>query len=147
MLNKIKEFENLSNILEPDSSEREKIRNAIVSYSESFLENIEKIKTYQTTADKGSQLLEFPVKETGMPIDQIIELISHNVDRPGLNPASGGHIAYVPGGGIYPSSLGDYLSDITNRYAGVFYANPGAVRIENILIRWMCQMFGLLFYY
>ena len=77
-----------------------------------------------------------------MDIHQIIELIRHNVDRPGLNPASGGYLGYVPGGGIYPASLGDYLADISNRYAGTFYASPGAVRIENMLLKWMCQLFG-----
>ena len=46
------------------------------------------------------------------------------------------------GGGLYPSALGDYLADITNRYAGVFYGDPGAVRVENVLIRWLCDVFG-----
>jgi len=48
----------------------------------------------------------------------------------------------VPGGGIFHAALGDYLAAATNRYAGIFFANPGAVRIENILIRWMCKMVG-----
>jgi glutamate/tyrosine decarboxylase-like PLP-dependent enzyme len=76
-------------------------------------------------------------------MEQLLSLIAKNVDRPGLNPASGGHIAYIPGGGIYPSALGDYMADVTNRYAGVFYGGPGAVRMENILIRWLCDLFGL----
>ena len=62
--------------------------------------------------------------------------------RPGLNPASGGHLAYIPGGGIYYSALGDYLADVFNRYAGVFYAGPGAVRMENMLLRWMNDVIG-----
>ena len=56
------------------------------------------------------------------------------------NPASGGHLGYVPGGGIYISSLADYMVDVTNRFAGIFFANPGAVRMENMLIRWMCDL-------
>ncbi|MCH2022575.1 MAG: pyridoxal-dependent decarboxylase [Saprospiraceae bacterium] len=142
MIDKIKQLEKISRQLEPIAEERLKLRETVIDYSESFINDIEKSKAYNITTDKGSQLLDYPIKETGLSIEKIIELLRFNVDRPGLNPASGGHIAYVPGGGIYPSSLGDFLADITNRYSGVFYANPGAVRIENILIRWLCDIFG-----
>ncbi|MDC0231419.1 pyridoxal-dependent decarboxylase [Aureispira] len=142
MLDKIKQLEKIAKQLEPVAEDRLKLRKTVIDYSESFIEGIENSKAYNITADKGSQLLDFPIKETGLSIENIIEIIRYNVDRPGLNPASGGHIAYIPGGGIYPSSLGDFLADITNRYSGVFYANPGAVRVENILIRWLCQIFG-----
>ena len=71
-----------------------------------------------------------------------MELLAANVDTPGLNPASGGHLGYIPGGGIYYSALGDYLADVFNRYAGIFYASPGAVRMENMLIRWMNSIVG-----
>lgn len=142
MIEKIKQLESIALQLEPNAAKRAQMRLAVVDYAESFLDNIEAGKAYQVTQDKGIQLLDFPVTEQGRSIQQLIDLIEYNVDRPGLNPASGGHIAYIPGGGIYPAALGDYLADITNRYAGVFYANPGAVRIENILIRWMCELFG-----
>lgn len=118
------------------------MRTAVVEYSENFLHNIDQLKAYQTTADKGKALWEHPITEEGISIHQALEILTYNVDRPGLNPASGGHIAYIPGGGLYPSSLGDYLADITNRYAGVFYASPGAVRLENMLLDWMCRLFG-----
>lgn len=59
-----------------------------------------------------------------------------------MNPASGGHLGYIPGGGIYYSALGDFLADITNRYAGVFFASPGAVRMENMLIAWFAEILG-----
>jgi glutamate/tyrosine decarboxylase-like PLP-dependent enzyme len=72
----------------------------------------------------------------------VLALIRDHVDTPGLNPASGGHLGYIPGGGIYFSALGDYLADVTNRFAGVFFASPGAVRMENMLIRWLAQILG-----
>jgi glutamate/tyrosine decarboxylase-like PLP-dependent enzyme len=69
-------------------------------------------------------------------------LLQERIDKTGLNPASGGHLGYIPGGGIYASALGDYIAAITNRYAGVFYASPGAVRIENALINWVGKLIG-----
>ncbi|MHB8843075.1 MAG: pyridoxal phosphate-dependent decarboxylase family protein, partial [Candidatus Aquicultor sp.] len=73
-------------------------------------------------------------------IEMSLSLIKKNVDTPHLNPASGGHLGYIPGGGIYLSSLGDYIADVTNRFAGIFFASPGAVRMENMLIRWMADL-------
>ncbi len=132
--------EDLSRALEPSASERETSNSAILSYASSFLEQIQDLKTYNFTESKGSRLLDSPISEEGIEIDRAIELIRKNVDTPGLNPASGGHLAYIPGGGIYYSALGDYLAAVFNRYAGVFYASPGAVRMENMLIRWMCDL-------
>jgi glutamate/tyrosine decarboxylase-like PLP-dependent enzyme len=60
----------------------------------------------------------------------------------GINPASGGHIGYIPGGGMYPSALGDFLADITNRYSGVAYASPGAAKMEQELVKWMTELVG-----
>ncbi len=114
----------------------------MLQYSENFLNNIDSLKAYVKTDDKGIGLLDSPISETGIGIDEAISLLKENVDRPGLNPASGGHLAYIPGGGIYYSALGDYLADVFNRYAGVFYASPGAVRMENMLIRWMNEIVG-----
>ena len=142
MIKKIKELEKVSRLLEPSAHERKEARKKVVTYSEDFLNDIEKINAYNVTPDKGIALLESPISEKPIDIDKAIKLIEKNVDFPGLNPASGGHLAYIPGGGIYYSALGDYLADIFNRYAGVFYASPGAVRMENMLIRWMAGIVG-----
>ncbi|MCB0662735.1 MAG: amino acid decarboxylase, partial [Saprospiraceae bacterium] len=97
---------------------------------------------YDHTDDKGIGILDLDIESTPRPIDEILQAVKTNVDRVGINPASGGHLGYIPGGGIYPTALGDYLAAVTNRYAGMFFGNPGAVRIENQLIRWMCKLVG-----
>ena len=131
-----------SRLLEPSAAEREAVRSQVVAYSENFLDNIDSLKAYAQGENTGAGLLDSPITETGIGIDAAISLLAENVDSPGLNPASGGHLAYIPGGGIYYSALGDYLADVFNRYAGVFYASPGAVRMENLLIRWMNCIVG-----
>ncbi|MGH9949180.1 MAG: pyridoxal phosphate-dependent decarboxylase family protein [Pyrinomonadaceae bacterium] len=142
MRKQLLELEWMSRRLEPAADEREKTRSGIISYSENFLENIESVNAYNVIPEKGIGLLDSPISEKGIEIEDAIDLIRENVDTPGLNPASGGHLAYIPGGGIYYAALGDYLADVFNRYAGVFYASPGAVRMENMLIRWMCDLVG-----
>lgn len=135
-------LESISRKLEPSSGDREAVRQQVIEYSEDFLNNIDTIKAFNVSDDKGIGLLDSPIAENGIDIDAVVDLIRENVDTPGLNPASGGHVAYIPGGGIYYSALGDYLADVFNRYAGVFYASPGAVRMENMLIRWMNDIVG-----
>jgi len=142
MRDRLLELERSSRLLEPDSAEREVVRSGVLAYSEDFLDNVESLNAYNVSDDKGNGLLDSPITETGIRINEAISLIRDNVDKPGLNPASGGHLAYIPGGGIYYSALGDYLADVFNRYAGVFYASPGAVRMENMLIRWMSEVVG-----
>src|ERR1041385_3849670 len=142
MRKRLLQLEKTSRLLEPNAGERKYARKKVIDYTEKFIHNIERSKAYEFTADKGAALLDSPISESGTNIEEALKLIEENVDRPGLNPASGGHLGYIPGGGIYYSALGDYLADITNRYAGVFYANPGAVRMENMLIRWMCELVG-----
>src|SRR2546426_307045 len=134
MRNKLLELEKISRLLEPDAGERKDVRKKVITYTEDFIKKIEKTKAFNVSAENGAGLLNSPISESGISIDEIIPLIEKNIDFSGLNPASGGHLGYIPGGGIYFSALGDYLADITNRYAGVFYAGPGAVRMENQLI-------------
>ena len=142
MREQILELERSARSLEPSAAERAEVRGPVIEYSEVFLDGIEHLNAFSISDEKGAGLLESPIREQGSGIDELISLLRENVDAPGLNPASGGHLGYIPGGGIYTSALGDYLADVFNRYAGVFYASPGAVRMENMLIRWMNGLVG-----
>lgn len=139
---KIKSLEKISKRLEPSHRNRTNVEKQIISYAEEFLKELPNMNTYQVTENKGIGLLDSPFAEDPASIRKTLKLIRNHVDTPGLNPASGGHLGYIPGGGVYYSSLGDYLAAVTNRYSGVFFANPGAVRMENMLIRWMGQILG-----
>src|ERR1039457_6657994 len=136
MLDKIKELEKIARQLEPNAAARKGVRKKVVDYTENFLDNIYSLKAYDLTEDKGKGIFDSPINDVPVDIDEAIKIIFENVDTQGLNPASGGHLGYIPGGGIYYSALGDYMADITNRYAGIFFASPGAVRMENMLIDW-----------
>jgi aromatic-L-amino-acid/L-tryptophan decarboxylase len=142
MIEKIKALEAQARLLDPEANTRAAFRQAAVAHGENFLESMDAKPAYVLTQDKGAALLNAPLQEAGIPMDEALGLVAENVDRPGLNPASGGHLGYIPGGGIYLSALGDMIADITNRYSGVFFANPGAVRMENMLVRWMADIIG-----
>ncbi|MBK8043531.1 MAG: aminotransferase class V-fold PLP-dependent enzyme [Haliscomenobacter sp.] len=129
-------------MLEPGAADRENWTSKAAQYGSAFIDGLPEGKTYLPDQDRGRALASLPFGEEGRGIDEVLEAIHLGVNSSGINPASGGHLGYVPGGGVFPSALGDYLAAVTNRYAGIFFANPGAVRMENDLIRWMCQLVG-----
>lgn len=142
MRSAISALEQLSRQLEPVSGKRELVRKKVIDYSEHFINHLDTIKAFDASAADGSGLFASSIAEEPVDIESVLNLLRKEVDHAGLNPASGGHLGYIPGGGIYYAALGDYLADVFNRYAGVYFASPGAVRMENMLIRWMSSLMG-----
>ena len=116
---------------------------SLANYSSDFLKDTHKGLAYKETQDKGLGIRSIPIPEKGARNpDELLEHYKKHVEDAGLNPASGGHLAYIPGGGVPVSAFGDFIAAITNRYSGVFFANPGAVRMENLLVEWMAKELG-----
>ena len=139
---RLENLERFSASLEPLAEYRRAWNEQVFQYGEQFLENLEEAKTYEVEGDKGLGLLAATIQEEGRSLEDLLDLFRKHVDEPGANPAGPGMVAYIPGGGIVPAALGDYLAAITNNYAGIFFSGPGAVVMENQLLRWMCQMVG-----
>lgn len=142
MINQIKKLQEKAQILEPNLEDRLHWQRKVEQYAFEFIDTLPQTKTYITSVDQGVDLLNHPFSDTPISIEKALDILDKNVDTPGLNPASGGHLGYIPGGGIFPTALGDYLAAVTNRYAGIFFGGPGAVRMENMLIKWMCSIMG-----
>lgn len=142
MRDRIKRLEEKARELEPDSDFRDRVIEAVVKYGNEFLDQLPNLPAYWTTEDKGSGIYRSPISEEPIGIEAALAILKRDVDRPGLNPASGGHLAYIPGGGLFTSAPADYLASLTNRYSGVFFASPGAVRMENLLLDWMVEVVG-----
>ena len=142
MREEILKLEETSRLLEPSPTLRANWTQKVTEYSDDFIDNIENLKAYVVSEENGRDLLNTHFRESGRNIEDVLKILKENVDSIGLNPASGGHLGYIPGGGIYTTALGDFLAAVTNRYAGIFYGSPGAVRVENQLIRWMNELIG-----
>ncbi len=128
--------------LEPPPAERTAVRESVVGYAEGFVDRIHELKAYEHRKEVARELRALPIAEEPTPVEEVLDALARCVDAPGLNPASGGHLAYIPGGGLYYSALGDYLADVTNNYAGIRFTGPGAVEMENVLLDWMAEVVG-----
>ncbi|MBK8489598.1 MAG: aminotransferase class I/II-fold pyridoxal phosphate-dependent enzyme [Saprospirales bacterium] len=141
-IERIKALEVVSKRLEPDGVQRADWNQKVQAYADQFIDKLPDAKGYVWPEKVRDWPQDCPIGETPRELDELLQILEREVDEVGLNPASGAHLAYIPGGGVFPTALGDYLAAVTNRYSGLYFANPGAVQLENQVIRWMCDMVG-----
>ncbi|MEX2456450.1 MAG: pyridoxal-dependent decarboxylase, partial [Balneolaceae bacterium] len=142
MKKKILQLEQKARILDEGDHHHNELMKSATEYGDRFLQSLSKQKAYEIFDESVDSLLEDPLEETPGNIREIIQDIENRVIPPGLNPASGNHYGYIPGGGLAAGAAGDYLAAITNPYAGVYFSSPGAVNLERRLIRWMAEFIG-----
>ncbi len=141
MLKKIEQLRQASTGLEPSAAERGDMLRQTAVYAETFLNELAELNAFVPEDGHSNRLVQ-PFSEDPGRFSELLKLLADAVDHEGINAASGGQMGYIPGGGMYPSALGDFLADVFNRYAGVAFASPGAVRMEQQLVRWMADIVG-----
>jgi len=139
IVEKLQELARASAPLEPNENQRDAYAKQIKQFVEKFLGNIEQGKSFVKGHPSEAA---FALKEEPQSMEQLMDIYQKEVVELGINPASGGHLGYIPGGGIFTSALGDYIADISNEYAGMYYGSPGAVAMENELLNWLKEIFG-----
>jgi aromatic-L-amino-acid/L-tryptophan decarboxylase len=142
LVRRIRDVEAASRRLDPGPEERRTVRDPAVAYSESFLAELDHLRAYEADPGPAGGLRDLPIDEHPTAPDRLLEVLRAAVDTPGINPASGGHMGYIPGGGLYYAAVGDYLAAVMNRYSGVRFASPGATEMEDLLVAWMARLAG-----
>ncbi|MCM4161221.1 aminotransferase class V-fold PLP-dependent enzyme [Antarcticibacterium flavum] len=125
--------------LEPGEGERDRLLEELQYYSNNFINSLGEQKAY---IGEKADVSTFQIGEGTRTLKEVLEIYSREVAAKGVKPASGGHMGYIPGGGIFTAALGDYLADVTNEYAGISFASPGAVAMEHALLNWMKSLFN-----
>jgi glutamate/tyrosine decarboxylase-like PLP-dependent enzyme len=142
MIEEIKKLEKVSSVLDPDADERRRLRDNIIQYTEAFLEGMPQQKSYVDTNDKGIGIMDSPICDGPISLDEALALLKEHVDTPGEMVGPAGNLGYIPLGGLYSSALADFMASISNRYASVFFSAPGATRVERMLLKWIADMIG-----
>ena len=138
----IRQYREASACLDPGPRERQALLAKFNHYIERFLAELSTRPAFITTRHQGSGLYDSPIGEQGMDIDTVLDLFRRNVDDVGLSPVSPRFLAYIPPCSMYQGALADFLASVTNKFAGDFSNCPGAVRMENQLLRWMADLVG-----
>lgn len=138
LVQQIKQLEELSNQLEISEFERENTLKQVSAYTNQFINQLPVVKAFNEANQPSCGLEINNIKKS---LNQLLEIYQKEVVEKGIIAASGGHLGYIPGGGIFNASIADFLAAVTNPYAGIFYASPGAVTIENEVIDWLKKVF------
>ncbi len=128
--------------LDPGAAARQALLDPAHAYAQRLLDALSSRLTYDDDKAPASRLRALPIGEGPQPIEALVELFDQAVVHPGILPSHGGHLGYIPGGGLYVSAIADYLADVTNEYAGVWFAGPGSVEMENLVLEWMGRLMG-----
>ena len=139
IIRKIKKLSSCSSELEPSGLEREDYFMQVREFADQFIEGLKSSKVFSADSVNSNSL---SISGEKKDLARLLEIYSSEVANKGIKAASGGYLGYIPGGGLFMSALADFLADITNEYAGLYYASPGAVTIEKQVLDWMKSVFG-----
>jgi aromatic-L-amino-acid decarboxylase len=134
------ELERAARLLEPGRQERARLMALTTGYIDGFIDALPEMPGF--VEGECERLKHVAVGEQGASFDSLLDLLRTEVNHVGINSSSGACFGYIPGGGLWASAVGDLLAAATNRYAGVFFSSPGAVLIENQMVRWLCTVVG-----
>lgn len=83
-----------------------------------------------------------PAPEAGAALEPLLEQLFRDWIPRSFTAPSPGYLAYIPGGGLYPAALADFIADTTNRYTGVWQAAPALVQLEANALDWLRDWMG-----
>lgn len=93
-------------------------------------------------ADLCRALREPSAPETGTALEPLLDQLFDELIPRSFNTPGPGYLAYIPGGGVYPAALADFIADTTNRYTGVWTAAPALVQLEANVLEWLREWMG-----
>ncbi len=78
-----------------------------------------------------------PAPEQAAALGPLLDSLFHDWVPRSFTPPSPGYLAFIPGGGLYPAALADFIANTTNRYTGVWQAAPALVQLEANALDWL----------
>ena len=128
--------------LEPDSDDRRAIGGQALDHVLAFLDANPDTPANNSWSDVFAQRLEPEFTAAGRDAAEILDYLAQCVERPGFTTTSPRFMAYIPGGALFYSAIGDFLAAVSNKYSGFASASPGAVRLENACTAWLAKVVG-----
>jgi len=78
-----------------------------------------------------------PAPEQATAIGPLLDQLFNDLIPRSFTAAGPGYLAFIPGGGLFPAALADFITNTTNRYTGVWMAAPALVQLEANALDWL----------
>ncbi len=129
--------------LEPDRQRRAELAESVLAFLQDWFDRADTMPASGVDLDEALvSRLTVPPSEEGRGLDTILSDLEQ-AGRSGVYHPSGGHLSYIPNGGLYSAALGEFLAAGLNRYTGVSHAAPGMTTIEHGMVQWLTSLFEL----
>ncbi|HXG80480.1 MAG TPA: aminotransferase class V-fold PLP-dependent enzyme [Sphingomicrobium sp.] len=128
--------------LEPNAEQRRRLAEQVLEQALAFLEGNPDGPANIPASEVFAQRLDPEFAQEGRGLDAVLSYVDKCIAQPGFTTTSPRFMAYIPGGALFHSALGDFLAAVSNKYSGFASASPGAVRIENACCTWMAKVIG-----
>jgi len=80
--------------------------------------------------------------EEGMDFAPILDFLMKRAIPASMTHPHPAFMGYIPGGGLYPSAIADFIAAATNRYVGVSFSAPALARLERAVLDWFIEWMG-----
>jgi aromatic-L-amino-acid decarboxylase len=77
--------------------------------------------------------------EEGADFEPILDFLMNKAIPASITHPHPAFMGYIPGGGLYPSAVADFIAAATNRYVGVSFAAPVLACLERSVLDWFSQ--------
>ncbi len=75
--------------------------------------------------------------ERGTALEPLLDRLFAEWIPRSFTAAGPGYLAFIPGGGIFPAALADFIADSVNRFTGVWQAAPALLQLEANALDWL----------
>ncbi len=83
-----------------------------------------------------------PPPEQGTALEPLLDRLFREWVPRSFTASGPGYLAFIPGGGLFPAALADFISNTTNRYTGIWLAAPALVQLEANALDWLRDWMG-----
>ena len=77
-----------------------------------------------------------PAPERPAALETLLDSLFDEWVPRSFNCAHPGYLAFIPGGGVFPATLAEIITNTTNRFTGVWEAAPALVQLEANALEW-----------
>jgi aromatic-L-amino-acid decarboxylase len=86
-----------------------------------------------------ADFLSEPPPEEGMDFEPLLDFLMERAIPASMTHPHPAFMGYIPGGGLFPSAVADFIAAATNRYVGVSFSAPALARLERVVLDWFVQ--------